>query len=179
MDAVAARAQVSKRTVYDYYGNKERLLFGVVEGARDSLLRSLHEALSQHLSDEAQIRDAEELEQALVAFAMELATTIIVSSDYATAHGLMKEHRSQYPALESLLLSAAPEEAIAERLGHFHGAGLLDAPDARLASDHFAALTILLAYDNQPDPASADPDQVRRSMTEGIRAFMRAYTARS
>lgn len=175
MDAVAAQAQVSKRTVYDYYGDKERLLVGVVESAGDALLRSLQDALTEHLSADASIKTAADLERALTAFVIELATTVVASSDYATAFRLVKEHRSQHPALDAVLLSSAPEDAIADALARFHESGLLDAPDARLAADHFNALTILLAYDNQPDPAHADAEQVRRSMTAGVRAFMRAY----
>ncbi|MET0821214.1 MAG: TetR/AcrR family transcriptional regulator [Aeromicrobium sp.] len=178
MDAVAAHAEVSKRTVYDYYGDKEGLLVGVVEGAGDSLLRSLQDALTQHLAREAAIETAHDLEQALTAFVIELATTVVASTDYATAFRLVKEHRSQHPALDAILLSSAPEDAIAETLARFHDAGLIAAPDPRLAADHFNALTILLAYDNQPDPAHADAQQVRRSMTEGVRAFMRAYAAK-
>jgi TetR/AcrR family transcriptional regulator, mexJK operon transcriptional repressor len=179
MDAVAADAQVSKRTVYDYFGDKERLLVGVVEDAAQSLLHSLDDALAAHLSDDSRIRTTEELERALLAFVVELATTIVASADYAVAFRLVQEHRSQHPVLDSLLLSTAPERAIAERFAHFGEVGLLHVPDAPLAADHFNALTMLLAYDNQPDPASADPQQVQRSMTEGVRAFMRAYAPRS
>jgi TetR/AcrR family transcriptional repressor of mexJK operon len=74
--------------------------------------------------------------------------------------------------------SDAPEQAVAERLAHFAGLGLLDVPDPRLAADHFNALTTLLAYSNQPDPALADLDQVRQTMTDGVHAFVRAYAAR-
>ena len=45
MDAVAARAGVSKRTVYDYYGDKHRLLLGVIEDAGESALTTLRESV--------------------------------------------------------------------------------------------------------------------------------------
>jgi TetR/AcrR family transcriptional regulator, mexJK operon transcriptional repressor len=47
-----------------------------------------------------------------------------------------------------------------------------------LAADHFNALTTLLAYNNQPDPARANLDQVRQTMIDGVHAFIRAYAVR-
>jgi len=175
MDAVAQHATVSKRTVYDYYGDKARLLRDVVHGGAESLLRTVREAIDESLSDEAPIATVQDLEDALVAFVGEIATTIVASTDYATVVTLVAEQRSLVPDLDKLLWSTAPEEAIAERLAHFHDVGLLHAPDARLAADHFNALTTLLAYSDQPDPVRADPDRARTSMVEGVRVFIRAY----
>jgi TetR/AcrR family transcriptional regulator, mexJK operon transcriptional repressor len=64
------------------------------------------------------------------------------------------------------------------RLMRFSQLGLLDAPDPRLAADHFSALTTLLAYNNQPDRAEADLDRVRQTMIDGVHAFVRAYEPR-
>lgn len=175
MDEVARHAKVSKRTVYDYFGDKGRLLHEVVEQGASSLLRTLHQAVSDNLSDEAPITTVQQLEDALIAFVREIATTLVASSDYATVVTLVAEQRSLLPSLEKALMSTAPEEAVAERLAHFHEAGLLDAPDARLAADHFNALTTLLAYSGQPDPSRADRDRARESMAEGVRVFIRAY----
>ncbi|WP_129843262.1 TetR/AcrR family transcriptional regulator [Streptomyces sp. RFCAC02] len=178
MDAVAARANVSKRTVYDYYGDKKSLFLSVLEDAGTSLLASLRAALDRHLSDAAPIGDLPALEDALTAFAVELGTTVIGSADYAAVFALVSEQRRTVAELQAHPLASLPEEALAERLGHFAGRGLLDAPDPRLAADHFNALTTLLAYSNEPDPTRADPDRVRRSMIDGVRAFVRAYGAR-
>jgi TetR/AcrR family transcriptional repressor of mexJK operon len=179
MDAVAAQANVSKRTVYDYYGDKERLQVEVIDDAGESLLTSLKAALVDHLSDDEPIRTADDLERALLAFSLEIGTTIIGSTDYATVFTLSGKPRRDQPELMSRHLSTAPEDAVAERLAHFDEVGILDAPDPRTAADHFNALTLLLAYNNQPDPADADPAEVRRTMTAGVHAFMRAYAARS
>ncbi|MFG1864140.1 TetR/AcrR family transcriptional regulator [Microbispora bryophytorum] len=178
MDAVAAQAKVSKRTVYDYYGDKRRLLQGVVEDAAESLVRSLRKALAEHLSDDPPIGTAQELESALTAFAIDLGENVIASADYATVFTLMGEQRVQLPELESpLLLSAMLEDPIGERLAHFHERGLLNAPDSRLAADQLNALTTLLVNNSQPDPINLDLKSVRRTMTEGVRTFMRAYAA--
>jgi len=59
---------------------------------------------------------------------------------------------------------------VAERLAHFTKRGTLDAPDPRLAADHFSALTTLLACNQHPDPAHADLDEVRQTMIDGTHA---------
>jgi TetR/AcrR family transcriptional repressor of mexJK operon len=164
--------------VYDYYGDKRGLLLGVIVDAGESLIVSLRKALDRHLSDAADIRDIDTLERALAAFAVEVGVTIIASSDYATVFTLVAEERFRLPELEEHPLADAPEEAVAERLAHFSKLGLLDAPNPRLAADHFNALTTLLAYNNQPDWAKADLDRVRQTMIDGVHAFIRAYETR-
>jgi len=177
MDAVAARAGVSKRTVYDYYGDKRGLLLGVVLDAGESLVASLRTALDTHLSDTAEIDDTAALERAFTGFAIEIGSSMFGSSDYATTVKLISENHSLLPELEQHPLNSAPEEALAERIAHFAGTGLLDVEDPRLASDHFNALTTLLAWNNwiPGEPARGD---VQKVMTSGVHAFMRAYGAR-
>jgi TetR/AcrR family transcriptional repressor of mexJK operon len=177
MDAVAAQARVSKRTVYDYFGDKESLLWDVIEQTGVKLIAALRDALEQHLGDEAGIEDAAGLEQAFVGFARELNAKVIVTSDYATVFTLISRERSVLPDLTEHPLATAPEEAVAERIAHYDRVGILDAPDPRLAADHFNALTILLALSDR-DPFAVDRDAVDRSMTAGVAAFMRAYVRR-
>lgn len=177
MDAVSARAGVSKRTVYDYFGDKDRLIAEVVTAAAESLLASVRAAIDQHLSDDAPIETVEQLEAALAAFSLEIGITVVASADYATVFSLAGQQREYQEALAGIAADA-PEEAVAARLAHFARLGLLDAEDPRLAADHFSALTILLAYNDQPNPAAADVEKVRRTMVDGVHAFIRAYGAR-
>ncbi|SHN25100.1 TetR/AcrR family transcriptional regulator [Cryptosporangium aurantiacum] len=178
MDAVAARATVSKRTVYDYFGDKRRLFLAILSDASESMNASVRRALDDHLSDDAGITTVPQLEKALTGFAIDLGTTIVGSADYTAAFALVAQQRWQEPTAEDDVMTAAAEEAFTERLAHFVAVGLLDADDPRLATNHFNALTVLLAYHDQPDPAKADPARVRRTMVDGVRAFIRAYGAR-
>src|SRR5689334_25380253 len=50
VDAVAARAGVSKRTVYDYFGDKQALLRAVVEHAAESLMGSIRRTMAETLT---------------------------------------------------------------------------------------------------------------------------------
>ena len=85
MDAIAARAEVSKRTVYDYYGDKRRLLLGVIEDAGETALGTLRTLVEQHLSDAVAVDDEADLERAVTAFATDLGGSLLASSSYAAA----------------------------------------------------------------------------------------------
>jgi TetR/AcrR family transcriptional repressor of mexJK operon len=141
MDAVAAQAGVSKRTVYDYFGDKRRLFLAILADASESLNASAHKALDEHLPAGAEITTVSQLEKALTAV-------------------------------------APVEEALAERFARLADTGLLETSDPRLATAHFGALTLLLAYNAQPNPAHADPELVRQIMIDGVHTFIRAYAAR-
>ncbi|MFC6084761.1 TetR/AcrR family transcriptional regulator [Sphaerisporangium aureirubrum] len=177
MDAVAALAGVSKRTVYDYFGDKRRLFLAILSDAAESLTASVRRALDEHLADDAGITTVPRLEQALTAFAIDLGTTIH-SADYAAVFALVAQQRLRNPAPGDDLATGVAEQALTERIAHYAGAGLLDTGDPRLAAAHFGALTVLLAYNDQPDPARADPRQVRQTMADGVHAFIRAYATR-
>ena len=177
MDAVAAEAAVSKRTVYDYYGDKRRLLLGVIEAAGQSVLVLLERAIHDHISDDADIRDTVDLERALTGFALQVGESVLTSSDYAATVKLIMENGPLLPELEDHPLARAPEDALAERLAHFADLGLLELTDARLAADHFNGLTTLIAS-HARFPVRAGSDSIRQSMIDGTHAFMRAYGRR-
>jgi TetR/AcrR family transcriptional repressor of mexJK operon len=178
MDAVAAQAGVSKRTVYDYFGDKRRLFLAILDDASKSLNASARKALDEHLPETAEIATVSQLEKALTAVAVELGTTIVGSADYAAAFALVAQQRLQTPTTEDDIVTAPVEEALAERFARWADAGLLETGDPRLATAHFGALTLLLAYNAQPNPAHPDPALVRQIMIDGVHAFIRAYAVR-
>jgi TetR/AcrR family transcriptional repressor of mexJK operon len=178
MDAVAAGAKVSKATVYEYFGDKNRLFQAILADASDSLLVTGRRAFGTHLAGDATIASIPELEEALTALALELGTSVVGSADYAAAFALVSQRRLQEPTTDDDLATDWAIEVLAERFAHFVQLGLLDTDDPRLAAHHYNALTVLSAYERQPVPAHADPDEVRKIMIDGAHAFMRAYAAR-
>lgn len=178
MDAVAARAGVSKRTVYDYFGDKRRLFLAILSAASESMLATSRRALDEHLPADARITTVPQLEQAFTALAIDLGASIVGSTDYAAAFALVAQQRLQTPTTQDDLATDAASQELTERIAHFVDAGLLDTDNPRLAADHFSALTILLAYERQPVPATVDPEKVRQIMVDGVHAFIRAYATR-
>ncbi|WP_416519853.1 TetR/AcrR family transcriptional regulator [Streptomyces achromogenes] len=178
MDAVAARAAVSKRTVYDYFGDKRRLFLAILSDVSESLLATGRRALDEHLPQDRPITTVRQLEAALTALAIDLGTTVVGSADYSAGFALVAQERLRTPTTDDDIETAPVQAALAERIARFAEAGLLDTDNPRLAADHFSALTLLLAYERQPVPATADPDEIRQIMIDGAHAFIRAYAKR-
>lgn len=174
MDAISARAGVSKRTVYDYYGDKRRLLLGVVERAGETALGALSGLVQEHLADEAVAASPSGFAGAVTGFATDLGASLIASTDYTAAVRLIAENESLLPELENHPLDEAHSQVLAERFAHFAAAGLLRGDDPRLAADHFNALTTLRVL-NEPLRLRGNPERVRQIMTDGTEAFVRAY----
>lgn len=172
VDAVAARAGVSKRTVYDYFGDKQTLLRAVFDGVGQSLLATIRRTLDDTLTD---VTDPAELEPALVDFSMRIATDWLDSAEYSTLERLVRTGSSHLPHPDDRALTNAPEEAVGDRFAAFAAAGLLDIGDARLAADHFIALTFGVAISRLGSANAAEDPRVRPLIVAGVRAFLRAY----
>ncbi|MFE7114572.1 TetR/AcrR family transcriptional regulator [Streptomyces sp. NPDC057654] len=178
MDAIAARAGVSKRTVYDYFGDKRSLFVAILTAVSQSLAATARRALNEHLPADQRIATVAQLEEALTALAIDLGTTVVGSAEYAAGFALVAQERLRTPLTADDIATAEIEEAFTERVARFADAGLLDADDPRVAATHFFALTVLLASERQPVPAHADPDRTRQFMVDGVHAFIRAYARR-
>ncbi|MER0243764.1 TetR/AcrR family transcriptional regulator [Streptomyces sp. HSW2009] len=172
VDAIAARAEVSKRTIYDYFGDKQTLLRAVVDAVGQSLVDTVGHTLDDTLTG---VPEAGELEDALVAFALRIATDLLGSAEYATLQRLVKVESGQQPGRGYSAMADTPEEALAERFAAFAGAGLLHVPDARLAADQFIALTFGVALDRLGSANATEDARVQPLIIEGVRTFLRAY----
>lgn len=172
VDAVAARANVSKRTVYDYFGDKQTLLHAVFDDVGQSLLTTVRRTLDETLTD---LTGAAELEPALVAFSMRIVTDMLDSAEYTTLQRFVRTASGHLPEPDDRALTNAPEEALGERFAALAAAGLLDVPDARLAADHFIALTFGVILSRLGLANAAKDPRVQPLITEGVRAFLRAY----
>ncbi|MFF7768924.1 TetR/AcrR family transcriptional regulator [Streptomyces massasporeus] len=174
VDAVAARAGVSKRTVYDYFGDKQTLLQAVVDGVGQSLVSTIRRILDDTLTEPTEAID---LEDVLVTFSMRIATDMLGSAEYATLQRLVRTQLGHLPNGGENSMADAPDEALAERFAAFAAAGLLDVPDARLAADQFIALTFGVALNRYGSANAAEDTRVRPLVVEGVRTFLRAYRA--
>ncbi|MDQ1233637.1 TetR/AcrR family transcriptional repressor of mexJK operon [Paenibacillus sp. SORGH_AS306] len=168
VDAVANRAGVSKRTVYDYYGDKQHLLLAVMEETSVTVLNMIEQGISDHLLE------FNDLEQALILFCEQIVASANGSSDYKALIRLAMVEVANLPESFYENMDQATEESIIKRFIEFGKNKLLDIPDPRMAVKHFVALTILLVF-NQPKPEALDQEQVKHIITEGVRVFLRAY----
>ncbi|NUP19299.1 MAG: TetR/AcrR family transcriptional regulator [Streptomyces sp.] len=175
VDAVAARAGVSKRTVYDYFGDKQTLLRAVADGVGQSLITTIRRILDDTLTDPTEAAD---LEDVLVTFSMRIATDMLGSAEYATLQRLVRAQARHLPDGGENSMADTPDEALAERFAAFAAAGLLDVTDARLAADQFIALTFGVALNRYGSANAAEDPRVQPLIVEGVRTFLRAYQAK-
>ncbi|HEY4269051.1 MAG TPA: TetR family transcriptional regulator [Galbitalea sp.] len=173
VDAISARAGVSKRTVYDYFGDKQALLIAVIDGLGESLMAAIRAAIDDDLTE------FDDLEDALVSFSTRIVSSTMGSSDYATLIQLVTKEVQQLPgATIDDWFDTAPEDAIAERFVEFGRRGLLEVPNPRLAADHFVALAFLGVTNGAKSSQPLDEAAARQSVLDGVRAFLRAYAPR-
>ncbi|MET8684581.1 TetR/AcrR family transcriptional regulator [Streptomyces sp. NPDC004732] len=175
VDAVAARAQVSKRTVYDYFGDKQTLLQAVVDDIGQSMLTTIRRTLDDTLTDLGGHTEAADLEDALVTFSMRISTDMLGSAEYATLQRLVRAESGNLPHRGYNTMADTPDEALAERFAALGDAGLLHVPDSRLAADQFIALTFGVALDRLGSANAVEDTRVRPLVVEGVRTFLRAY----
>ncbi|MEV4252814.1 TetR/AcrR family transcriptional regulator [Spirillospora sp. NPDC049652] len=174
MDAIAAEAKVSKRTIYNHFADKEQLFQAVAVEGGQQVTDAIKRLMDVHL---LKILD---LEEDLLAF----------SRDRAAAIGRFPDHFALVRALEAEVtriprpvldrwIAAGPQtahERLAPYLARIAERGLLDLPDPESAALHFDQLTVATVirrtfYGAVPLP----PEETDRILREGVAAFVRAY----
>lgn len=166
VDAIAARANVSKRTVYDHFGDKQALFRTVLERVNNALTETVRSAIDQELTADRDLREA------LMGFAMWVATETFPSSDYVTFRRLTSGRSApQLPASAR----NAPERMLEERFAKLAADGELRAHDPHRAVQHFVALTARLALDVLDETSGVDEPAIHRIIGDGVDAFLRAY----
>jgi TetR/AcrR family transcriptional regulator, mexJK operon transcriptional repressor len=176
VDAIAHEAGVSKRTIYNHYGDKENLFLSVIGDAYDALIAAFGQLIDQHLTDVP----ADAVEESIIAFACDAALTASRSSDRAAVLRLMMSEASHFPELRDLQKQPrGVRGVIAERLTGLAARGLLELPEPEEAADHLFSLT--MGSVNNRSLFGAWPltdEEIRRMATSGARAFLRAYLPR-
>jgi TetR/AcrR family transcriptional repressor of mexJK operon len=168
VDVIAARAQVSKRTAYDHFGDKETIFLRTLERVNDALAANIRSAIDEELTLGRDLREA------LTAFGHRIVVRTFTSSDYLTFRQLVAQQRS-VPRLTETVRDR-PEQMLEERFAALAADGALRAPDAALAVRHFTALTIGLALDAVVGrPGAAGLPTIDSIIADGVDAFLRAY----
>lgn len=176
VDAIAEEAGVSKRTIYNHYGDKENLFLSVIGDAYDSMIDVVVQLMEKYLTD---LPD-EEVEQGIIAFARETALMAARSSERSAMIRLMIAEVPHFPELMAVLMRPrSVTAAIAERLTKLGARGLLDVPEPEEAASHLFSLT--MGQMNNRSLFGSLPmsdEEITRMATSGARTFLRAYLPR-
>lgn len=183
VDALAAAAGVSTRTLYNHFPGGKAMLFATVVTWTSTRVRDAQIARLEAIVNPGRPPHPDDLERDLVALAHAF---IGLMTDYADHFALVRHIHAEAdhvpPEVLEAWKNAGPGpagRALADAMAGLAAAGLLDVHgDAAMASAHFMALTShpvvqLSHYGVLPLPAP----EVDALVTGGVAAFLRAYRA--
>jgi TetR/AcrR family transcriptional regulator, mexJK operon transcriptional repressor len=171
VDAIAAEAGVSKRTVYNRYGDKENLFLSVLRDTYDSMMATFRGIAEKHLGELADVQ------QDLTAFALEVALTLTTAPDRIALVRLIMSEAPFFPALiRAERGTATMSGSVTACLARLAGEGRLAIGDPAEAADHLLALTInRINARTMFGVVPVSDAEVERIVTGGVAAFVRAY----
>jgi AcrR family transcriptional regulator len=171
MDDVAARAAVSKQTVYKHFADKERLFTAIITGdieETEGLTRSLVDALPQ----------TQDLERDLREFARRHVVDVMQPHLVRMRRILIGE-ADRFPELASAWYARGPERAHTTFAAWFTALaerGLLRVPDPLLAAEHFNWLILSIPLNRAMFSDTEEPAaRLEYYADEAVRVFLAAY----
>lgn len=173
VDAIAAKAGVSKATIYNHFRSKEALFLSTFGAETEKLRLKFHSLLETPSGDvEADLRQIGEDLLRLVCAPSNVCRQRVVSAEAA-----------RFPEL-GVALHAGGIQAGRERMARFFeraaSMGLLDVEDAEEAAVDFASLCIGdLSKELQLGiRREATEEDIAANVRRGVRTFLRAYLPR-
>jgi TetR/AcrR family transcriptional regulator, mexJK operon transcriptional repressor len=173
VDAIAAEAGVSKRTVYSHYADKERLFLAVIEETYDGLMAQARDLADRELDRPGDAR------QRLTGFITSVVQAIAGSDQRSALIRLVISEAPRFPALASQWQgrrSLSP--LLARALGRLPPGSGLAIEDPARAADHLSALTFGQLNNRTMfglfPLSDAELDEL---IGGGIDVFLRAYRA--
>jgi AcrR family transcriptional regulator len=173
MDAVAAAAGVSKQTVYQHFGDKQRLF-------RELIAATVQSASDPVYDEVRRLADSGRLEKDLRDLARRLLTLVLQPTMMRLRRLVIAETR-QFPDLGRIFYDLGPGRtiaALADAFAELTRQGRLNTPDATLAATQFNWL-IMSAPVNQAMLLGQDAAPATREINRwadcGVRTFLAAY----
>jgi TetR/AcrR family transcriptional regulator, mexJK operon transcriptional repressor len=171
VDAIAAEAGVSKRTVYNRYGDKENLFLSVLRDTYDSMMATFRVITEKHLGE------VTDVQQDLTAFARDVAVTMTTAPDRIALVRLIVSEAPFFPALiRQEQGETTMHGSLTAWMARLAAQGRLAITDPAEAAEHLVALTInRINARTMFGVVPVSDAEVERIVTGGVAAFVRAY----
>src|SRR5690606_4110739 len=173
IDAIAAKAGVSKPTGYSHFGNKEQLF-------RESLAESARQINEQSYAAAVSLDVGKDWERSL----RDVAVQLVECQRSTCAASLQRQLYAEInrdPEVFGIVRSRGADpiiEALAGRLAMVANAGHLRIDDpVRAAKQFFALIGAEIAELTRLRSERGDDGQVRAAVAAGVDTFLRAYRA--
>src|SRR3954463_3608837 len=134
VDAIAAAAGVSKRTIYDYYGDKRQLFVATLRETMAGHAQNFQDLLGRTLGD------VTDLDDALTRLGVEFAIGIARSDERAAVMRLMIAESAHFPDLLEPPPGDTVQSVLAGWLSALADRGLLEITDPMEAAEFFGLL---------------------------------------
>ncbi len=170
VDLIAARAGVSKATVYNHFADKKALFVAAVVEESDEMRAGLERCLENPPRD---------VEQALQAMG-EKVIAVFLSRQIASLYREAIAEAARLPEIGRMVFdrgTAAIQQAVASHLARWDESGALRIEDPRSAAIAFVALchgdlVTRLRLGVLEEPVG---EQIRETVRRAVRIFVRAY----
>ena len=175
MDEVAARAGVSKQTVYKHFADKERLFTAIVLGTIDEVGEPFFSAIGM-------LEDTDDLETALRTLAGRL-TRVVKDPRLLQLRRLVIGEAGRFPELGQSYYERGPGrtgELLAAQMKALAERGLLQLDDPVLAARNFNWLVLSIPLNQAMFSVDLDfsDAELDRYADEAVRVFLAAYGTR-
>jgi TetR/AcrR family transcriptional repressor of mexJK operon len=173
VDQIAARARVSKQTVYKQFGDKQQLLFAIVTAVLDSISAPVIERITE-------LAHTTQLESDLVDLAADYLHAVL-AEPVVQLRRLVIAEANRLPDLADIYYQRAPTRtiaALADTFGQLSERGLLNITERQAAAEQFAFLVVgkpldrALFYGGPQTLAGIEPMDHARA---AARVFLAAY----
>ncbi|WP_437316556.1 TetR/AcrR family transcriptional regulator [Sorangium sp. So ce385] len=175
VDTIAAEAGVSKQTIYNHFGDKERLFFAVIEGVQGAASAEQERALDELFATDAEPAVAlGQLGRRLLAW--------VFREDLSAFRRLVVSEVARYPQLRLAWAQGGPLRFMIRLVGYLAREterGRLDVAKPERAARQFIALLSAEAQDvSVYGTLPLAPSQIDAIVDENLEMFLRAYGPR-
>ncbi|MEU4232543.1 TetR/AcrR family transcriptional regulator [Nonomuraea sp. NPDC026600] len=172
LDAIAAEAGVSNRTIYNHFTDKAELFQTVIQDSTRRVADTMIDIIDRHLAK------AVDLENDLVELG--LAWLRLLTSDLAPHFALIRQINAEIEHIPPTALKFWQEtgpsrvrQELADRLCQIDGSGQLTLADPLRAAGH---LMLLISAENLTDrTALHDEAEIAAMVSAGVRTFLYGY----
>jgi AcrR family transcriptional regulator len=176
IDMIAAEASVSRQTVYNHHGDKEKLFVAVVRALTERANAGLFATLATFPDQPSDIGSE------LVEFAVRLNRNCLCNTDGKYLRKLIEAEGQRYPELFEPWREDGPGKtwaALAARFARLAHAGHLDIDDPDVAARQFLALINADLHLSMVLGDRISEERARDAARNGLRTFLRAYGKRA
>ncbi|GAA1015479.1 hypothetical protein STXM2123_5317 [Streptomyces sp. F-3] len=179
IEMIATEAQVSTRTIYNHFENKEQLFTTVLIDSSEQVAAAHEAMIERHLGN---MVSAADLEACLVGLAKDWVRPLPEFADHFAIVARINAEGENFPAdLHDAWQKAGPlrvQRTLAARMARLAERGLLHVQDSELAAQHFVVLVTNTWGRGRAGVDALSEADIHEIAAAGVHAFLHGYLPR-